>query len=242
MKVDYYHFGGQCPLSHASIALLKEFSDTFDLTTHDVRNDEAAAKAQNMFYPSLMVVSGRRYFAPLSRAFLKRLAAGEFPKEKPYIVEHGTTEKVGKLAPLSEENIGLAGHCTGRKDLSKMRFLKEQQGEVYGVLNVENGELLGGAEALPSLSVPYPIPKSPRYAFLTCVYPAEEKIDAKAAPLRGLEQELAKRFDKLYAVSANIGTFPNGDLEWFLKQGYKDEGVVAIEEEYATLHLVSKTL
>ncbi len=242
MKVEYYHFGSQCPLSHVSIALLEEFSDFFELTTHDITDDPDTAKRMNMYFPSLLVVEGRRYYAPLTRSFLKRLADGEFPEEAPYIVNHGTQKKVGELVALSEDNMHVAGCCTGRKDLSKERFFQEQSSEVYGVLNLEDGKLIGGAEALPSQKVPYPIPKAKDYAFLTCVYPAEELIDAKAAPLSVLEQRLSQTYRKLYAVTAKEGTFPNGDLAWFQRLGYRDEGVVSVEENYATLHLVVKDL
>ena len=38
------------------------------------------------------------------------------------------------------------------------------------------------------------------------------------------------------------GVFPNGTLDWFLAQCYRNEGLLSVEPEYCRLHLVSKRL
>jgi len=39
-----------------------------------------------------------------------------------------------------------------------------------------------------------------------------------------------------------IGVFPNGDMAFFKRNGYSDMGIVAKEEGYCTLHMMSKNL
>lgn len=38
------------------------------------------------------------------------------------------------------------------------------------------------------------------------------------------------------------GVFPNGTLDWFPAQGYRNEGLLSVEPGYCRLHLVSKRL
>lgn len=45
-----------------------------------------------------------------------------------------------------------------------------------------------------------------------------------------------------YDITDDKAVFPNGNLKWFQNNGYKDEGLVSIEEDYAKLHVVSKNL
>ncbi len=85
-------------------------------------------------------------------------------------------------------------------------------------------------------------PKSDKVAFLTCAYLSSKKYDYKTAPLKILENFLKGKFDKLIAISDDRGNFPNGDLEWFLKNGFSDEYVISVEPNYCKLHLVSKNL
>lgn len=77
-----------------------------------------------------------------------------------------------------------------------------------------------------------------KFAFLTCLYLSSRDYDYKALPLKALENHLKKD----YAVSDELGVFPNGNLEWFLEQGYADEGILSVEPGYCTLHLVCKSL
>ncbi len=102
--------------------------------------------------------------------------------------------------------------------------------------------MLGGAEYFPFRLVPYAIPKDDKFAFLTCLYLSSRDFDYKAFPLKALESHLKKDYDRVYAVSDELGVFPNGNLEWFLEQGYADEGILSVEPGYCTLHLVCKSL
>lgn len=95
---------------------------------------------------------------------------------------------------------------------------------------------------MPSTKVPYQIPKDDKYAFLTCVYHSDEEYDYKAYPLSVLENELAKNYQKIFVISDEIGTFPNGPMSWFIKQGYEDLGIVQKIPDYASLHLMVKDL
>lgn len=72
--------------------------------------------------------------------------------------------------------------------------------------------------------------------------PISDKYDYKSAPLKALEEYLKDKYSKIIAISDEVGTFPNGDLKWFLDNGFRDEGVISYEPGYCRLHLVSKII
>ncbi len=137
--------------------------------------------------------------------------------------------------------------CTGRNCETacrkKVKFLSKCCDDgIFGYINVENGKLLGGAEYVPSAFAPYDIPKDEKTAFLTCAYLSSREHDYKTAPLQALEKHLKRRYERLLAISGEAEVFPNGDLRWFLDQGFRDKGIVSVEAGYRKLHLVSKAL
>ena len=108
-------------------------------------------------------------------------------------------------------------------------------------MNVSENKLLGGAEFVPSKLVPYDIPKNENTAFITCVYLSNKEYDYKSAPLQALENYLKNNYKKVVVISDEIGVCPNGNLDFFLKNNYTDEGVI-FEDSYCKLHLMSKVL
>ncbi len=78
---------------------------------------------------------------------------------------------------------------------------------------------------------------------MTCSYlSSDTSYDNKSYPLRALEKDLVNNYKRIIAISDEDGVFPNGNLSWFQRNGYRDEGLISIEEDYARLHLVSKVL
>lgn len=74
------------------------------------------------------------------------------------------------------------------------------------------------------------------------MYLSDNKYDYKSGPLKKLEKELSLKYKRLIAISDKIGVFPNGDLDFFIKYGYEDLGIISREKDYCTLHLMSKKL
>lgn len=248
MRLDFYYFSYQCPLNGDMLRLLETYRDKLEIHTHDIAGDLALAREQKMFYPTLAVLDGkRRYYAPLSRAFMDCAAQGGYPVERPYRPKLSDRVTEERVVPLTEENVPLACGCCGSKTpencAEKARFLTAGGQELYGFLHLdEAGGLLGGAEYLPAACVPYDIPHDAQSAFLTCVYLSDAERDYKTAPLRALEAYLHGKYERLLAITDERGVFPNGDLDFFLRNGYRDEGVVFADADYCTLHLVEKTL
>lgn len=248
MKIDFYYWSNQCPLNNSMIELLKEYEDKLDIVYHDISKDFILAEKMNMFFPTLTVVNGKyRYFSPLKRNLLDSLCNGQIPIETPYRPRLGTTEKNIKIEPIKNSNYLIASECTGQKCAEnctkKLEFLKAQKLYSFGYMNIdEDNKLLGGAEYVPSVLVPYRIPKDHKTAFLTCVYLSDNDFDYKSGPLRELENHLSLEYDKVLVISDEIGVFPNGDLNFFIKNGYEDMGVISKEKDYCTLHLLCKVL
>lgn len=248
MRIDFYYWGMQCPISGETIKLLKGYKDKVQITLHDIAYDIKLAEEQKMFFPFLMVVDQKyRYRNPITKASFESLLQGQQIVEKPYVMENPENIYQGDIIPLTRENISLvAAGCTMTdcKDSCNKKgdFLAKYCDGVFGFINVKNGKVLGGVEYVPSLNVPYSIPKDRDTAFLTCVYHSSPDNDFKSAPLKALESYLKRKYNRLLAVTDERGNFPNGNLEWFLSQGYKDEKIISVEKDYCTLHLVSKDL
>ncbi len=248
MKLDFYYWSYQCPINRKMLKLLTDYHSRLEIRTFDISLDTEKAKEMNMFFPALSVVDNRhRYFSPLSRNFLGLLCSGIIPKESPYSPVVGTKKKSGSIVPITPENYETAGACTAGKChencVGKIRFLRAQGLSVFGFMNLgENGKLLGGAEYLPSVRVPYDIPKDDRTAFLTFVYLSDPVYDYKSAPLLALENYLRSCFDRIIAVSDEAGIFPNGDMAFFKRNAYSDREIISEEKVYCTLHLMGKNL
>lgn len=244
MKLAFYYWGMQCPINGYTLALLERYQDRLEIVTEDITGKPERAKALGMFYPTLTVVEGKRYFAPLRPAMLEAFTRGEFPEEKPYCPPLSEKTITGRLEYLTREKLAIACQCTGmdRGPCGKEVWLDRCGQTVFGVLNLEGARLLGGAEYLPSLLVPYDVPKGERIAFLTCLYCSSPEGDYKSGPLAELERYLARQYRYLEVISDELGVFPNGNLSFFLKRGYQYMGFLREEPGYCRLHLLRKTL
>lgn len=246
MQIDFYYWGNMCPLSEEIIRTLSSFNTQFDIRLHDITNDFATAKSNHIFFPFLTVVNSvKRYYSPISQPFLQSLCKDIFPQETPSTMTLGTLEKEVMIQPITQNNYFLASQCTARRRCpgceKKLSYYQNLTDEIIGFMNTDGDILLGGAEYFPSLYVPYDIPKGPEIAFITCVYLSHQTYDYKSAPLRKLEQYLSRQYKKAVVISDEKGTFPNGDSEFFHKNGYHDEKVL-FEDAYCKLHLFAKDL
>lgn len=247
LKIDFYYWDMQCPINYEMLRLLEKYNKLFEITFHNVKDNFVIAKQQKLFFPTLTVVDGvKRYFSPISERFLESLLKNQYPVEKPFILKHGREKYTGEIKALTEETIGIAGMCTGRNCSEncqkKHDLLRDYCFDIFGFINVEGEQLLGGVEYVPSMIVPYDVPKDDDVAFLTCVYRSSERYDYKSAPLEALEGYLKGKYSRIISISDENGTFPNGDLKWFLDNGFRDEGVISSEPGYCKLHLVSKNI
>lgn len=246
MKIDFYYWGSMCPVSNEIIQQLKKYHGVFDIHFHDFTNNDVLAKKEKIFFPFLTVIDDKkRYYSPISEKFMQMLLSGEIPAEVPYTPSLGDMERSVKIEPITKNNYNIASLCTGRKYClgceQKTKMYSAIPDEIIGFMNVDGENLLGGAEYYPSLAVPYDIPKGIEIAFITCIYISDERFDYKTAPLRALERYLARQYKKVVLISDEEGVFPNGNMEFFKRNGYTDEKIV-FEDEYCKLHLLSKNL
>lgn len=247
MELDFYYWGWQCPLHVSMLQLLEAFRGRLEITCHDVTDRPELARQMRMFFPTLAVAGGgKRYFSPLRPELLEALCRGELPDERPYRPPLGVGEVSGVLELLTEDNLPLACRCTGDPACpgcrEKAAWLERLGMTVFGCVNRAGDRLLGGAEYIPSMLVPYDIPRGPDAAFLTCVYGSAPEADYKSGPLRMLEQFLSRNYGKALVISDENGVFPNGDLNFFRRNGYEDLGLFREEPGYCRLHLMEKEL
>lgn len=246
MKIDFYYWGSMCPISNEIIARLGKHKGEFDIHLHDFTHDPSVAKRERIFFPFMTVIDGvHRFYKPISDKFINTLLAGGMPEETPYLPQLSARERTCTIEPISSANYSVASRCTGRECCEKREckplMYSSVPNGIMGFMNTENGILLGGAEYYPSVSVPYDVPKGNDTAFITCVYMSGGQYDYKSAPLRALEQHLAQTYKKVIVISDEAGVFPNGDMAFFLRNGYSDKGVI-FADDYCKLHLLSKEL
>jgi hypothetical protein len=248
MKIDFYYWGYQCPIIYEMIKFLKSLKSSFyEIKLFDISNDFETAKRMKMFFPFLTVFDNTiRYRSPLFFA-AEEIKKGIIPKEKPYIPKISFEKMEGNIKKLNSESIKEVLKCctmTGCEEAceKKAEFLKGIEGDFFGYIHFQNNKIVGGVEFIPSTAVPYDIPKNSDTAFLSCLYNSSTEKDVRIYPLEKLEKELSKKYKEVIAITDEESVFPNGNLKWFIKNGYKDNGVISIEEGYAKLHLVSKTL
>ena len=173
MKITFYHWNTQCPINHETIQLLNAYEDSIEIEYYDITNNWDLAHDQKMYFPFLTVFDDdKRWFGPLRTEILEMYINGEFIEEIPYVIEQGNEVFYGDLIELNNESVHLVSNgCSLNNCKSscekKQQFLSEIGEEFYGYLNVSANKVVGGIEYLPSLKVPYTIPKGENIAFLT---------------------------------------------------------------------------
>lgn len=250
MTLHFYHWGTQCPIIQETLDHLRRFSNQIEIHTIEIAHQPETAKEMSIYFPFLTVFNGsQRWFRPLDNQTLEAFSNGEILIEKPHVKTWSRKIFKGEFQILSTQNIDLVGagctmtDCSGACN-AKGDFLKSKGLTDFGIVHLEEERVVGGAEYMPTLLVPYDIPKHEKWAFLTCLYHSSEHFDYKSGPLAQLETHLLvnHHYEVLYAITDELGSFPNGDLDWFLERGYTDLGIISQERGYCQLHLVSKVL
>lgn len=253
VNIDFYYWGDQCPHNSRMRHLLSSLdSSEYHVNFYDITDDYQTAKKLNIFSPTLMIFNDElRWNGPITIDIIKKISKGDIPIAQPYHIEVSNNLIVGSTKLLTEETV--VDTCTpclaGKEycyDKSKwIKKIKEDFGINHlGILHYWKKKCVGGAEYVPSLIVPYPIPKGKDSAFLTCLYLSDENADYKGYPLKILEAELLKfGYKTLVAIVSDKVVFPNGTLKWFMDRGYVDLGELYYEErDFARMHLVKKYL
>lgn len=255
-KIDFYYWGDQCPHNYKIRELLITFisDERCKINLYDISKDHKIAQNLNIFSPNMIVIDDNvRWHGPISIKDIESILDGIIPRARPYNIRISNNIVVGDIKDLTEETIiDTCLLCSSSKKNvycnEKGNWIKDLR-EKYnlphmGKLHYLDEICIGGSEFIPSMEVPYPIPKSEDIAFLTCSFASSEDGDYKAYPLQNLEEELPKLgFNSIIAVASENTPFPNGPLEWFLDKGYIDLGFIYNEERhFAKMHLVKKDL
>ncbi len=256
--LKFFHFGYQCPNNAYLIALIKTIAwhESVKLHLIDVTGDEETCRMYSIFSPTLVIVNDRhRWHGPFTKdKIIAMLEADDDIEPEPRRVSQGRDIVRGDLIPITSKTVlDTCTTCTGTEDRKLCYGKGEWVGDMMrstglphlGYLHLVDGGCVGGAEYLPSRSVPYPIPgKSNDAAFLTCSYVSHSEKDFKTHPLERLVRDLADQgFKTLLVAASEEVVFPNGPAEWFEEKGFMDKGVLMREELHgAAVHLMSLDL
>lgn len=255
-KIDFYYWGDQCPHNSKMKRLLENLNETDNCKVNifDISNDFDSALEKNIFSPTLSIFNDDiRLHGPLKKERIEGILNGDKPSPMQYKVDISTNIVKGELKNITEETVfDTCRTCALTSDRTicndKAAWIKTIRTKFnlphLGKLHYLGNECIGGAEFVPSVIVPYPIPRSDDAAFLTCVFLSDDTADNKSFPLQKLEEELPKLgYKSLMSIVAEESCFPNGPLEWFLIRNYIDLGELYYENMHiAKMHLVKKEL
>lgn len=255
MQIDFYYWGDQCPYNSNIRGLLSRLKNNvgYSIKTFDISEQPKLAEKINMYSPTLLVFDNNlRWNGPISEEIIDLISKGSLPKREPYVVKNGDNLIKGTTITLTEETVLDTYQPCGCLEKSccadKALWIKSIRSSFclphLGILHYYQGSCVGGAEFVPSLVVPYPIPKGDDIAFLTCSFLSDKDADYRSLPLQVLEDELPKLgFGALTAIASEDVVFPNGTLQWFIDRGYQDQGQINYEEnDSARMHLIKKNL
>lgn len=254
-NIDFYYWGDQCPYNSSIRRLLATIKNDFrySINEFDISDQPALAAQLNMYSPTLLVFNKHlRWNGPITEKIIDLISKGTFPQRDAYVVKNSDHLIRGTTIPLTEETVLDTYQpcgCLGKSCCTdKALWIKNIRNNFFvphlGILHYYQGICVGGAEFVPSLAVPYPIPKAEDIAFLTCSFLSDRSADYRSLPLQVLEGELPKHgFNSLLAIASEDVVFPNGTLQWFIDRGYQDHGQIHYEEnDFARMHLIKKFL
>ena len=102
MKIAFYHWSSQCPVSYETIQLLKTFEDQIEIKCYDISSNWELAQKQKTYYPFLTVFGGdKRWLGPLKKETIEKYLRGENFIETPYVIEQGQEIFKGNLIELN---------------------------------------------------------------------------------------------------------------------------------------------
>lgn len=242
-SLQFFHFGHQCPHNAHLLARIQSFAkqEGIPLRVVDVSRDEDAGERFRIFSPNMLLVNEKyRLHGPYSWERVKTMIDDEDIEPEAYGINQSEDVVRGSLVPLTSQSVlSTCWPCMGSEDERLCKGKSEWVATVtrslglehLGYLHFYGGRCVGGAEFLPSESVPYPIPdKRKDNAFLTCSFVSDEKKDYKTYPMTRMIDDLGGLgFNTLSVAASRDVVFPNGPLEWFLKKGFADGGVLITE-------------
>jgi len=246
LDLKFFYFGNQCPHNCYLLARIKTIAwrERAKLHLFDVTDDPETCRRFEIFSPNMLIVNDRyRLHGPFTNERVEALLQDEAAGPRAYSVSQSNNVVRGELTPITSESIlSTSATCAGTEDEGLCRgksewvevVLRKSNLKHVGYIHSLRSKCVGGAEFLPSLKVPYPIPdKREDNAFLTCSYLSAPEFDYKTHPLEQLAKDLKEwGFSTLSAVASVEGVFPNGPLQWFEKRGFQDKSVLLTE----TLH------
>jgi len=257
MNLKFFYFGNQCPQNCYLLARIKTIAWQEHVPLHlfDLTEDPKPAEQYRIFSPNMLLVNDKyRVHGPFTKEKVNSLLDEEDVKPTEYVVRQSSEVVRGELVPITPSSaLSTSAVCAGTEDeglcRGKSEWVKDTMTKYnishLGYIHVIDGTCVGGAEFLPSTVVPYPVPdKRVTNAFLTCSYASDGKKDYRTHPLERLIKDLREwGYDTISVAASRDVVFPNGPVDWFLRKGFEDNGILIREELHmAEIHYLQLRL
>lgn len=257
-KVHFLHFGAQCPWK----AWMKEqareaaglLGAEFDAT--DVTGRPELAERHGMFFPFLTVINGLlRFPAPAPARRLVELAREgishciQLPERMSRSVQGDRLRRLTPRAVVQACRLCLPQDfpAAGRNEKQAWAegIVQQVKSRDLGLLLFDGGKPVAAVEHLPSVLVPYPLPRKERtLGFITCLYSHGNGLDYRPQVLESF-LKLAHRhgYTEVQVVAGRAGPYPNGPAAFFLRHGFRELarlGSVTLEDGYDQMVLLGR--
>ncbi len=243
-SLKFFYFGYQCPHNTYLLARIKTIAwkEAAPLHLFDLVEDGSVCEEYDIFVPTMLIVNDEyRWCGPFSAEdVMAMLNDDEFEPRAPQWDGPGEVVAGDLVKVVPESVLATCGPCLRSDDTGLCRgksewvrdMIAKEGVDHLGYLHIVDGRCVGGAEYLPSTSVPYPTPDKRRgNAFLTCSYASDGERDYRTHPLKRLITDLRSMgYDTLSVATAKNGVYPNGPSDWFEAMGFEDVGHLHTEE------------
>jgi len=257
LSLKFFYFGNQCPHNCYLLARIKTIAwhEHVRLQLYDLTEDPGPAEEYQVFSPNMLIVNDKyRLHGPFTQDRVHALLDDEDIEPRAFEVKQSDAVVRGDLVALTSESaLSTSATCAGAEDeglcMGKSEWARDTMRKYnlphLGYIHMVTGKCVGGAEFLPSLAVPYPIPdKRQGNAFLTCLFASDERADFKTHPLERLIEDLRTwNYDTLSVAASTGVVFPNGPADWLERKGFVDNGILIREELHkAEIHYLQLPL
>ena len=126
----------------------------------------------------------------------------------------------------------MCANGTGDGTESKIGWCERSRrnGVVFGFVSFAELKPVALVEVILSLNSPYPISKDQSTVFITCVYSSPDSpCDYRGELIESVLEECRKLgFSRVEVLSGEVSPFPNGPTNFFVENGFRNLGTVAL--------------
>ena len=258
--VQFIYFGGQCPWKEWMIEQIISSTEILGIKYEliDLMEYPEYAEKYELFFPFTTIFDNSlKIPSPISAGEIIKITKDGYNIQTRISSNTRKKGKAEKISTLTIENIQDSclicnasinpGYCFSKTNWA-LKINQLVPNNILGFISYNNEETAAVVEFLPSILVPYPIPKKEKSnLFITCIYSSFfQGPDYRGEILEKATEYLSENnFDRISVISGVNGAFPNGPKDFFIDYGFsvkKELGEVYLKEGIDNLIFMEKKI